>query len=61
MDKYIVLNKSEETECDYCGYPLFVDDTAIMDYDTLKVYCSETCAKLDNVTVELSTRGQIIA
>ncbi len=55
MEAYTIHDKAEETECDHCGYPLYTGDDAIMDYDTLKVYCSETCHELDTSTEVLLT------
>ena len=61
--KYTINDKTEITECDYCGYPLYIGDNAIVvDGDRIcGIYCSDTCAKLDQAPVELPIKGRIIA
>ena len=59
--KYTISNRTEETECEVCGYPLYVKDTAIMDLDTSLVYCSTVCAKKDQPTLVLAIPYQDLA
>jgi hypothetical protein len=40
---YTIHDHTEETTCDYCGFPLYVGDKAIEDTRGL-VFCSDTCA-----------------
>jgi hypothetical protein len=42
MERYTIKDRSEESECQYCGYPLYVGDRAMEHNDG--VYCSKTCA-----------------
>ena len=57
--EYTINDRTEETECDYCGYPLYIGDNAILaDGDRIcGIYCSETCAELDQSTSVLLTDG----
>jgi hypothetical protein len=42
MTKIITIqNTSEETDCNYCGMPLYTGDEAVLWDD--KVFCSPTC------------------
>ena len=42
MQTYTIHDRSEETDCSYCGMPLYVGDKAV-DAD-IDVFCSEICA-----------------
>jgi len=42
MEIYYIRNGSEETQCESCGYPLYVDDRAIM-ASSGNVYCCRNC------------------
>ena len=44
MTKYTIKRRDEETECCYCAYPLFIDDTVYMSADEREVFCSKACA-----------------
>ena len=46
-EHYTIRTRAEETECEVCGYPLYVKDKAVMDLDTSLVYCSIVCSKKD--------------
>jgi len=39
---YKISRRTEETECDECGYPLYIGDRAYMAPDGY-VYCSRAC------------------
>jgi|Deesub1362A_J573_1020465.scaffolds.fasta_scaffold00751_14 hypothetical protein len=39
------IERHYETECDYCGYPLYVGDTALYVETVDAVACSMDCAK----------------
>ena len=41
-DRYVIGRPIEETECDWCGAPLYVGDTAIE--TSCGIYCSRVCA-----------------
>jgi Zn-finger protein len=43
VEIYRINGRLEETDCDWCGCPLFHGDTAVQDGDTWSVYCSRTC------------------
>lgn len=45
MTKYTITRRDEETECSYCAYPLYIEDTAYMSDDERRVYCSRVCAR----------------
>ncbi len=45
MTKYTIKKRNEETECCYCGYPLYVEDTAYLSKDERRVYCSKVCGQ----------------
>lgn len=40
--KYVIASYEEETECDWCGEPLFVGDSAVMPKSG-RVYCCSSC------------------
>lgn len=42
---YEIRKRIEETYCDTCGAPLMIGDKAVCDEATMKVYCSEFCAR----------------
>ena len=46
-EHYKIGTRAEETDCECCGYPLYVKDEAVMDLDTSLVYCSTVCSKKD--------------
>ncbi len=41
--RYRIHDHTEETDCDYCGAPLYVGDKAVEDSRGM-VFCSDTCA-----------------
>lgn len=43
MISYRIAHIHEETDCDHCGYPLYVDDPAVEHNG--RVYCGKACAK----------------
>jgi len=42
---YEIRKRIEETYCDTCGAALMIGDKAVCDEATMKVYCSEFCAR----------------
>jgi len=44
MDKYEIRHSTEETDCDWCGMPLYVGDTAWEQAG--RAYCSRHCAQM---------------
>lgn len=42
LSKYIIRRWQDETQCDWCGYPLYIGDVAYMDTSN-KVYCGKKC------------------
>ena len=44
LGKYTIRDRSEETQCDQCGYPLYVGDAAYMSADGY-VFCTKSCGK----------------
>ena len=40
---YRIHDHTEETDCEYCGRPLYVGDRAVEDSRGM-VFCSDTCA-----------------
>jgi hypothetical protein len=42
---YEIRKRIEEAYCDTCGAPLMIGDKAVCDEATMKVYCSEFCAR----------------
>jgi len=49
--RYVIQRHAEETHCDYCGSPLYVGDSAFLDDQTGKVYCTKNCHKRDQPVV----------
>lgn len=45
LSSYTIHDATEETDCDCCGYPLYVGDKALESVDG-KVFCSEQCSRL---------------
>jgi RNase P subunit RPR2 len=45
IERYEIRKRIEETHCDTCGAPLIIGDKAVCDEATMKVYCSEFCAR----------------
>lgn len=45
LEKYTIADRTQEADCDECGYPLYVGDTAYYCDDNGAIYCSETCAE----------------
>ena len=41
---YIIETREHETDCDTCGYPLVIGDTAYFNEQTSEVYCGKGCA-----------------
>ena len=52
LEKYIVIKKEWETECETCGVPLLIGDTIITDWDSGGAYCSGTCYKKDQPVLD---------
>jgi hypothetical protein len=44
---YFIKRHLDEGQCDLCGDPLYVGDTAYQDPDTWLLYCSKKCALAD--------------
>lgn len=44
LQTYTIYNRLEETQCNNCGYPLYIDDKAFQSEDSGDVYCSKKCA-----------------
>ena len=42
MSRYVIRHHSEETDCDWCGFPLYVGDSALESAD--RIFCSSGCA-----------------
>jgi hypothetical protein len=40
--RYTIRHRNEEAQCDHCGYPLYIGDTAYTHND--EVDCSRICA-----------------
>ena len=57
MTTYIIHDHTEETDCDYCGQPLYTGDKAVEDVRGM-VFCSKTCSviSISRVTVLTSER-----
>ena len=47
--KYTIHDSTEETDCDYCGSPMYVGDPAVMTSEE-KVFCSHKCATWEHYT-----------
>lgn len=46
LRRYVIAALSEETECDECGYPLYVgDDAYVMKEDDGRTFCTRSCAR----------------
>jgi hypothetical protein len=43
MPKYTIADRTEETDCNNCGWPLYVGDTAYSDEGEQHVFCSRAC------------------
>jgi hypothetical protein len=41
------LEKSEETECEWCGWPLYAGEIALYTSGDERVYCCRCCAEDD--------------
>ena len=46
IERYEIRKPIEETHCDTCGAPLAIGDQAFCEDATMKVYCSEFCARV---------------
>ena len=42
LTPYRIRSTAEETSCDWCGFPLYVGDSATLKADS--VFCSPACA-----------------
>ena len=60
-EHYTIKNRAEETECETCGYPLYVSDQVVMDLDTSLVYCSAVCCKKDQPVLVMAKPYQDLA
>ena len=47
--KYKIKDRYQETDCEYCGYPLYTGDTAYQAESTVisGIYCTLSCARKD--------------
>jgi len=46
LDKDIIRNIHEECQCEYCGWPMYVNDTCYVSEDLGKIFCGNYCYKL---------------
>lgn len=42
MSAYVIRRHDEETTCEWCGFPLYVGDSALESAD--RIFCSSGCA-----------------
>jgi len=59
--KYVIRGLAQETDCDWCGMPLYHGDEAI-ETDTGGIACSRRCAdRYDDQAEERSRLGREVA
>lgn len=51
MTPYRIRSAAEETSCEWCGFPLYVGDSAIELDD--RIYCGRSCATEHRQRLEL--------
>lgn len=51
MTAYRIRTRDEETACEWCGFPLYVGDSAVLTRDL--VFCGRTCAATYRERLEL--------
>ena len=49
-EHYKIKDRYQETDCEYCGYPLYTGDTAYQAESTVisGIYCTLSCARKDH-------------
>ena len=45
MPRFENVRIDTDTDCEYCGYPLFAGDTAV--FSAGNIYCADGCANAD--------------